>query len=132
MERYFNGEEFSTEEIAAAVAANVADGSIYPVCMGAPVNLQGIRILMNDIVDFFPAPSARKKAGFDESNNVVDSDYDFQKSKSAVIFKTIADPFLGKYSLIKVCSGVIKADDTLFDVQKGNEEIGRASCRERV
>jgi elongation factor G len=122
MERYFNGEEFSTEEIAAAVATNVADGSIYPVCMGAPVNLQGIRILLNDIVDFFPAPSARKKAGFDANNNIVDADYDFQKPKSAVIFKTIADPFLGKYSLIKVCSGVIKSNDTLYNVTRDQDE----------
>ena len=94
--------------------------------MGAPVNLQGIRILLNDIVDFFPAPSARKKAGFDANNNIVDADYDFQKPKSAVIFKTIADPFLGKYSLIKVCSGVIKSNDTLYNVtQEQDEKLGK-------
>ena len=42
--------------------------------------------------------------------------------KSAYVWKTIADPFLGKYSLIKVCSGVIKSDDTLLNVEKGEEE----------
>lgn len=56
----------------------------------------------------------REKAGLDQSSGAVyDADYDFQKARSAFIFKTIADPFLGKYSLLKVCSGVIKNDDTL-------------------
>ncbi|MGI6118181.1 MAG: elongation factor G [Bilifractor sp.] len=126
MERYFNGDEFSVDEIGAAVSINVADGSIYPVCMGAPVNLQGVRILLNDIVSYFPAPSARKKAGLDQNNNVVNADYDFQKAKSAVVFKTIADPFLGKYSLVKVCSGVLKSNDTLYNVtQDQDEKIGK-------
>ena len=46
----------------------------------------------------------------------------FAKVKSAYVWKTIADPFLGKYSLIKVCSGVIKSDDTLLNVEKVEEE----------
>ena len=50
------------------------------------------------------------------------NNYDFAKTKSAYVWKTIADPFLGKYSLIKVASGVIKSDDTLLNVEKGVEE----------
>ncbi|MBR2187954.1 MAG: elongation factor G [Eubacterium sp.] len=127
MERYFEGDEFSDAEIAAAVATNVCDGSIVPVCMGAPVNLQGIRILLNDVVAYFPNPSQRKKAGLDRSGSgTFDADYDFQKPKTAFVFKTIADPFLGKYSLIKVCSGVIKANETLFNVtQDCDEKFGK-------
>ena len=110
MDRYFGGEEFSVAEISAALAANVGDGSLVPVCMGSPVNLQGVSNLLDDIVGYFPNPSQRKRAGLDKNSNAVfDADYDFQKPKSATIFKTIVDPFLGKYSLIKVCSGVIKS-----------------------
>ena len=46
----------------------------------------------------------------------------FATSKSAYVFKTIADPFIGKYSLIKVCSGVIKSDDTLYNATTETEE----------
>ena len=123
MDRYFSGEEFSVEEIAAAVEANVADGSIVPVCMGAPVNLQGIRILLNDIVAYFPNPAKREKVGLDKNNNAAfNANYDFQKAKSATVFKTIVDPFIGKYSLIKVCSGVIKSDDVLYDVDQDSDQ----------
>lgn len=123
MERYFNGEEFSVTEISAAVAANVCDGSIVPVCMGSPINLQGVKILLDDIVNYFPNPAMREKSGLDRvTNSLFEADYDFQKQKSATIFKTIADPFLGKYSLIKVCSGVIKSNDLLFNVTQDKEE----------
>ncbi|HIS80696.1 MAG TPA: elongation factor G [Candidatus Scatomonas merdavium] len=123
MDRYFGGEEFSVEEIMSALAVNVGDGSLVPVCMGSPVNLQGVSNLLDDIVEYFPNPSQRKRAGLDKNSGAVfDADYDFQKAKSAVIFKTIVDPFLGKYSLIKVCSGVIKNDDALYNVEQDKEE----------
>lgn len=123
MDRYFAGEEFSVAEISAALAVNVGDGSLVPVCMGSPVNLRGVSNLLDDIVGYFPNPSEREKAGLDQSSGVVyDADYDFQKARSAFIFKTIADPFLGKYSLLKVCSGVIKNDDTLYNVTQDKEE----------
>ena len=123
MDRYFGGEEFSVAEIQAALTSCVADGSIVPVCMGSPINLQGVKILLEDIVSYFPDPSKRKRAGLDRNSNAAfDADYDFKKEKSAIVFKTIADPFLGKYSLIKVCSGVIKNDDVLYNVTQETEE----------
>ncbi len=123
MDRYFGGEEFSVTEISAALAVNVGDGSLVPVCMGSPVNLQGVSNLLDDIVGYFPDPSKRKRAGLDKNNNeVFDADYDFRKAKSALIFKTIVDPFLGKYSLVKVCAGVIKNDDILYNVDQDSEE----------
>ena len=123
MERYFSGEEFSEAEIGAAITTNVEDGSIVPVCMGSPVNMKGVRNLLDDIVSYFPDPSRRKRAGLDKnSNGTFDADYDFQKPKSAQVFKTIVDPFLGKYSMIKVCSGVIKNDDVLYNVTQDKEE----------
>ena len=123
MERYFSGEEFSEAEIGAAITTNVEDCSIVPVCMGSPVNMKGVRNLLDDIVSYFPDPSRRKRAGLDKnSNGTFDADYDFQKPKSAQVFKTIVDPFLGKYSMIKVCSGVIKNDDVLYNVTQDKEE----------
>ena len=57
-----------------------------------------------------------------KTNEIYQANYDFTKAKSAYVFKTIVDPFLGKYSLIKVCSGVIKGDDTLYNTGKETEE----------
>ena len=123
MDRYFGGEEFSVAEISAALAMNVGDGTIVPVCMGSPVNLQGVSNLLDDICGYFPDPSTRPCAGINlDTNEIFEANYDFAKPKSATIFKTIVDPFLGKYSMIKVCSGVIKSDDVLYNVDQESEE----------
>ncbi len=123
MERYFAGDEFSVGEIRAAMKTNVNDGSIIPVSMGSSVELRNIHNLMNDIVELFPSPDKKKCAGINmKTNEIFEGDYNFATSKSAYVFKTIADPFIGKYSLIKVCSGVIKSDDTLYNATTETEE----------
>ena len=122
MDRYFEGDEFSVSEISAALALCVGDGSLVPVCMGSPVNLQGVRNLLDDICGYFPSPAEREKAGIiKNTSEIFEANYDFTISKSATVFKTIVDPFLGKYSMMKVCSGVIKSGDTLYDVDQDAE-----------
>ena len=123
MERYFAGDELSVGEIRAAMKTNVNDGSIIPVSMGSSIELRNIHNLMNDIVELFPSPDKKKCAGINmKTNEIFEGDYNFATSKSAYVFKTIADPFIGKYSLIKVCSGVIKSDDTLYNATTETEE----------
>ena len=123
MERYFAGDEFSVGEIRAAMKTNVNDGSIIPVSMGSSIELRNIHNLMNDIVELFPSPDKKKCVGINmKTNEIFEGDYNFATSKSAYVFKTIADPFIGKYSLIKVCSGVIKSDDTLYNATTETEE----------
>ncbi len=122
MDRYFNGDEFSEAEIVAALKANVGETQLVPVTMGASLALQGIMILLDDVVSYFPSPEDRKIAGINmKTNEIFEANYDFAKAKSAFIFKSIVDPFIGKYSLIKVTSGVIKSDDTLYNVENENE-----------
>ena len=122
MDRYFEGDEFSVAEISAALSMCVGDGSLVPVCMGSPVNLQGVKILLDDICGYFPSPNMRERAGIvKNTSEIFEADYDFTTSKSAVIWKTIVDPFLGKYSLLKVCSGVIKSGDTMYNVDQDTE-----------
>ena len=123
MDRYFEGDTFSVTEVSAALATNVQDASIVPVCMGSPINLRGVSNLLDDICGYFPSPDKRSCNGISQkTNEIFEANYDFAKAKSAYVWKTIADPFLGKYSLIKVVSGVIKSDDTLLNVEKGEEE----------
>ena len=123
MDRYFAGEEFSVAEISAALATNVYDGSIVPVCMGAPTKLYGVSNLLDDICGYFPNPGMRACNGIvQRTNELFEANYDFARAKSAYVFKTIVDPFIGKYSLIKVCSGTIKASDPLYNVERDQEE----------
>lgn len=122
MDRYFSGDEFSAAEIMAALTVNVSDGSIVPVAMGSPVNLYGVANLLDDMVQYFPSPDKRTIAGINrKTNEIYQANYDFAKAKSAFVFKTIVDPFIGKYSLIKVASGVIKNDDVLYNAQQDEE-----------
>ena len=127
MERYFNGDEFSEDEIRQALRVNVIDGSIVPVLMGSNILARGMYTLMADIVKYFPSPDKRECAGINtKSNEVYQADYNFAKPKSAYIFKTIVDPYIGKYSLIKVNSGVLKTDDILYNYHRDcDEKIGR-------
>ncbi|MCI7106318.1 MAG: elongation factor G [Lachnospiraceae bacterium] len=127
MDRYFNGDEFSEDEIRQALRVNVIDGSIVPVLMGSNIMARGMYTLMADIVKYFPSPDKRECAGINtKTNEVYQADYDFAKPKSAYIFKTIADPYIGKYSLIKVNSGVLKSDDTLYNFHRDcDEKLGK-------
>lgn len=127
MERYFGGETFSEAEIRAALRTNVCDGSIVPMTMGSNVLCQGMYTLLDDIIKYFPSPENREVAGINmKTNEIYHADYDFAKAKSAYIWKTIVDPFIGKYSLIKVNSGVLKTDDVIYNVDKDIEEkIGK-------
>lgn len=127
MERYFGGEEFTEAEIRSALRISVCDCQIFPMTMGSSVLCQGVYTLLDDIIKYFPSPENREVAGINnKTGEIYHADYDFSKAKSAYIWKTIVDPFIGKYSLIKVNSGVLKTDDLLYNVDKDIEEkIGK-------
>ncbi|MBE5900764.1 MAG: elongation factor G [Lachnospiraceae bacterium] len=127
MDRYFNGDEFSEDEIRQALRVNVLDGSTVPVLMGSNTLARGMYTLMVDIVKYLPSPTERECLGVNvKTNERFEGNYDFSKAKSAYVFKTLMDPFIGKYSLIKICSGVLKTDDLMFNKDQDSEEkIGK-------
>ena len=127
MDRYFGGDEFSEDEIRAALRANVIDGSIVPVLMGSNILARGMYTLVADIIKYLPSPEKRSCTGINtKTNEVYNADYDFAKAKSAYVFKSIVDPYIGKYSLIKVNSGVLKTDDVLYNYHRdADEKIGK-------
>lgn len=122
MERYFAGDEFSVEEIRSAMRTEVMNGDIVPVAMGSNLQAQGVANLLSDIVRFFPSPEYSECNGINRKTNAIfEANYDFAKQKSAYVFKTMVDPFIGKYSFVKVCSGVLKGDDILFNADNDAE-----------
>ena len=123
MDRYFGGEEFSEFEIRSALRTNVVDGSIIPTSMGSSILVQGIYTLLDDIVKYLPSPEKRPCVGVNlKTNEAFEGNYDIGKPKTAYIFKTIVDPFIGRYSLIKVCSGTLKSDSVIYNYDKDTEE----------
>lgn len=126
LDRYFAGETFSENEIRQALRVNVADGTMVPVMMGSNILGRGMYTLLADIIKYLPSPDQRAEQQSLMGLNAMtkepfEANYNFAKAKSAYVFKTIVDPFIGKYSLFKVMSGVIKADDMLYDYEKEQE-----------
>ena len=127
MDRYFGGDTFTVEEIRSALYASINDGSIVPVTLGSGLMCQGVTTVLDDVKNYFMSPDQRKLSGVNQKNNeVFEANYDASQPKTAYIWKTIVDPFIGKYSLIKVCSGVLKTDDVMYNTEKETEEkIGK-------
>lgn len=110
MERYFLGEEFTQEEISTALRTHVIEGDIVPVMMGSGINCQGFKVLLQAIDKYFPSPDHFECIGVDVSTGErFTAKYNDDVSLSARVFKTIVDPFIGKYSLMKICTGTLRA-----------------------
>ena len=123
MERYFAGEEFTYEEVSTALRTHVMDCQIVPVLVGSGVHNQGTSMLMNVIKKYFPSPEYTVNHGKETSTGeLVMVKCDQNKHLSAKVFKTVVDPFIGKYSLIKVVTGTLKAGDGIYNVNKGTED----------
>lgn len=123
MDKYFAEQPFTQEEIDKALHGSVFDGSTVPVLIGSSVNKAGMIMLLNAIKDFFPSPLNHKIVGKDcKSGNDFEANYDINKPFSAKVFKTIVDPFIGKYSLIKVGSGKLTCDVPIYNFDKDTEE----------
>ena len=123
MDKFFNGEEFTQAEMSTALRKSVGDSSLVPVLMGSGLEAKGVRNLIDQIVNYFPSPNKTFITGINQkTGDSFHADYDENKEMTAKVFKTIADPFIGKFSLIKICSGVLKADSTIYNVAKDVEE----------
>ena len=127
MERYFLGEEFTQEEISTALRTHVIQGDIVPVMMGSGLNCQGFKVLLQAIDKYFPSPDHFECIGVDVSTGErFTAKYNDDVNLSARVFKTIVDPFIGKYSLMKICTGTLKGDTVVYNVNKDMEEkIGK-------
>lgn len=123
LDKYMEGIEFTKEEISWALRKGVMNNEIVPVLCGTQTI--GIQILLNSLVAFFPSAAdtvnsficTHEKTGEEEILG-----YNQKLRPSAFIFKTIADPFVGKISLFKVATGVIKAGMPLYNTKKQEME----------
>jgi len=122
MEKYFSGESFSDEEILSALKAGVKSGDIAPVFCGSAINHAGVKMLLDAIVDFVPAFSERGTVTAQLNGETVQLNVSENETLSALVFKTIVDPFVGRISYIKVMSGVLNSDSSVYNSKKEKNE----------
>lgn len=126
-EKYFSGEQFTPEEVIVGVSKGVKNGTISPVFCGDAQLTYGIEQLLNGLI--WLAPSAEEKSGelgLDVDGNPVELSPNEDGAAAAIVFKTIADPFIGRLSYLKVISGKITTETPLVNMRTGNpERIGK-------
>lgn len=127
MEKFFSGEDFTVEEIQGALRANVKICSMVPVLMGSGINVQGFNVLLQVIDKYLPAPNEFETVGVDASSGErFTAKFNSDANLTAKVWKTIADPFMGKYSLVKVCTGTLKPNSEIYNVNKETvEKVGK-------
>lgn len=127
MDKYFSGEEFTSEELIAGVSSGVRNGEITPVLGGSAATLDGVGLLMDNIVSL--APSAEEGAGEmgeTPSGDMVELKVAESEPTAAIVFKTVADPFVGKLSYFKVISGKMTPETQMVNSRTGaTEKIGK-------
>lgn len=120
MEKYFAGIEIGYDEAIEAIHQGIIHGSIVPVLCGAATKTWGVETLLDTIAESFPRHTAKEtERGQDGEPIAIDRD---SNEPAIFIFKTVADPFLGKMSLFKVMTGTLTNQMTLRNLRTGTEE----------
>ncbi len=123
LEKYFEEIEFTQEEISQALRNNVINSMVVPILMGSSTSGQGTSMLLQAIEKYFPSPNKKEITGKSlKTGEEFEANYDGSKPFSARVFKTIADPFIGKFSLIKVCSGRLTSNTPVYNTNNELEE----------
>lgn len=119
MEKFLEGETLSQADLEKLLGLAIAQGIIVPVFVGSALKLQGIEDLMDEIVTFFPEPTAHGPLPTVDGADVPIS---VEGPPAAFVFKTISDPYLGRLDFIKVISGTIQPNAELVDSRTGKKE----------
>ncbi|WP_066896326.1 elongation factor G [Clostridium nigeriense] len=124
LDKYFSEGELSDEEIYNGLIEGCASGDIAPVMCGSALKVIGMRCFLEDVVECFPSPkySIPQKALDVKFNEEVFIGLDEDKPFSALVFKTIADPFVGKISLFRVITGKLSNEVTVINSNKDKAE----------
>ena len=128
MMKYLEGEEITVEELKVALRKATIDNAIVPVVCGTSYRNKGVQKLLDAIIDYMPSPvdvpaikGVNPKSGEEEERRSSDSE-----PFSALAFKIMTDPFVGKLCYFRVYSGVVNAGDTVYNSTKGKDErLGR-------
>ena len=123
LEKFIMGEEFTPEEIILGVSQGVKDGTICPVFCGDAHNTFAIDQLLNSLTWLAPSAAVKsEEVGVDLNGEPVEVSVNVNGAAAAIVFKTVADPFIGRLSYIKVVSGKISPDTPVINMRTGAQE----------
>ncbi|WP_258360516.1 elongation factor G [Moorella sulfitireducens (nom. illeg.)] len=111
--KYLEGEELTVEEVRRGLKNAIAGGKVIPVLCGSALKNMAVKPLLDYIVDYLPSPAevAGKPAAELEKENL-----------AALVFKTLADPYVGRLSMFRVYSGILKSDSVVYNANRESEE----------
>jgi len=129
-EKYFSGEQFTQKELIKGIHEGINAGVITPVTCTSATTLAGIDMLMKEITLLLPAPTEKESTSATAKNgDIVEVAVNDKDPMCGFVFKTIADPFVGKMSFIKIMSGQIKSGMEFVNATTGQtEKIGKMNA----
>jgi elongation factor G len=127
--KYLEGEEISLEELKAALRRSVIAGKATPVFCGSSLRNKGVQILLDAVIDYLPSPDDIPPVqGIDADNEeeIIELPADDGAPMSALVFKIVTDPYVGRLAYFRVYSGVVNQGTMVLNTSKGKRErIGR-------
>lgn len=126
-EKYFSGEQFTQDELVRGIHKGIKEGTITPVFCGSAYTMEGMDLFQSGLENLLPtAKESAIETGTNENGDNVAVVCDESKALAAIVFKTIADPFIGKLSFVKVVSGTLTGDTQVMNMRTGeNEKVGK-------
>ncbi|MCH8129847.1 MAG: elongation factor G [Acidobacteria bacterium] len=122
LERYLDGDVPSTDELENTMAIGIADATVFPVVCGAALGPIAVDRLADFIVELGPAPTDRPPIMVEVGDELIEIESDASGDPLVFVFNTIADPYVGQISLLRVRSGTLKPDLTLTNSRTGTDE----------
>ncbi len=126
MMKYFDGEEFTHDEIVSGLSKAVLDGTVMPMYACSAYTLEAVDLVLNGITKMAPSPVQFKENATDADGNEIDLECDENGPLAAICFKTVADPFVGKMTYVKVASGKIDGNTPCYTPRTAaNQRMGK-------
>ena len=123
LDKYIEQGTLTNDEIVTGVKCGLKDGEAIPIMGGSALQNMGVINLMHEIVDLLPSPCERKPVmATDDSGEILSVVCDVNKPFTAQVFKTVADPFVGKLNMIRVFTGTLKSGMTVYNATTGEKE----------
>jgi elongation factor G len=121
IEKYLNGEELNRQELLTTLKKAIAAGEIAPILAGSAMQNVGVKLLMSEICDYLPSPQGMEITTAPDSV-VKDITTDTRGPLAALVFKTSADPYVGKLTYFRVYSGELESNSQVWNVNQNNHE----------
>ncbi len=119
MEKYLEGGQLSQDELEMLLDKAIAQGIFIPVFVGSTIIEQGVNALMDDIITYFPAPTAHGPIAMEDGSEVT---IDADDRPAGYVFKTISDPYVGRLSFIKVIAGTLEPGMEIINSRTGKKD----------